>query len=211
MSDKQIVETASQIEMDEKERLAIKRAQIYTNNVKTAALSINDIHMNKTEIKTLADNLQKQVDEVLSGDVNNVESMLMTQAQTLNAIFHRMITKMAADDYYPSIEMYSNIALRAQNQCRQTLAVLGDLKRPQQKTVVQQQNLAINQQVNNSLQAVDAGVAKPANELLGVPYEPMDSRETIAPIKINSQLEAVEKICGSENRARKGEKQDERL
>src|SRR5690348_5431972 len=93
-------QAGSPAEIDEKERLAVKKAEVYTNNVKSAALSINDIHKNKIEITTLVKNLQKQVDDVLNGNVRNIESILLTQAQTLNVLFHQMITKMMNDSCY---------------------------------------------------------------------------------------------------------------
>ena len=108
---------------------------------------------------------------------------------------------MMGDDYHSSIELHSNIALKAQNQCRQTLAVLSDLKRPQQTTVVQQQNLAINQQVNNPALAKDSKeITKSANELLEVAHDTVDAGKTIAPITVDFQLETVEEVYGSQNR-----------
>ena len=201
MSNKKIeAQEEKSTEQVEAEKLAIKKAQIYTDSVTSAALSIGDIHKHKIDVPALVDHLQKQVDAVLNGDISQVESILMTQVQTLNALFHRMLTKMMSDSFHSSIEMYSNIALRAQNQCRQTLAVLSDLKRPQQTTVVRQQNLAINQQVNNSTQPEDQRrISKPANELLGVTSEPVDSGAQIAPITANFEMETVEEVHWGED------------
>lgn len=41
-------------------------------------------------------------------------------------------------------------ALKAQNQCRQTLAALAEIKNPRRTTLIGQQNNATNQQVNNA-------------------------------------------------------------
>ncbi|MGH8646968.1 MAG: hypothetical protein ACREX4_21935 [Gammaproteobacteria bacterium] len=41
------------------------------------------------------------------------------------------------------------LALKAQNQCRQTLAALAEIKNPRRTTFIGQQNNATNQQVNN--------------------------------------------------------------
>ena len=181
------------------QELAIKMSNVIIDSVKGAALSINGIYKQQMDVGVLVENLQKQVDEVLAGDLSRVEGMLIMQAQTLNVLFNRMTSKMMDSEFHSSVEMYSNVALRAQNQCRQTLAVLSDLKRPQQTTVVQQQNLAINQQVNNpALPQGSKEKTKSANELLEVAHGSVDGGTAITPIKADFQLEAVGKVYGGE-------------
>ena len=53
-------------------------------------------------------------------------------------------------EFLNGTEIYSNMAFNAQKQCRQTLLALHEVQHPRRTTFVNQQNNAINQQVNNN-------------------------------------------------------------
>jgi hypothetical protein len=93
----------------------------------------------------------------------------------------------------------ADIALRAQNQSRKTLAVLAEIKNPRRTTFIKQQNNAVNQQVNNAIKSKSEKIKKVANELLELKDEQrLDTRAAASSITDDSQVEAVE-ICRSED------------
>ena len=123
----------------------------------------------------------------------------MTQAHTLDCLFHKMTSKAARADYIPNIQIYFEIAMKAQKQCRQTLSALVDIKHPRRATFVKQQNNAINQQINNDSD-FENFQEKPANELLTeVKHETVDTRGTLKASRADKELAAVEKIHGSKD------------
>ena len=55
------------------------------------------------------------------------------------------------------LDLYARLTLKAQNQLRQTLATLADIRAPRRTTFIKQQNQAVNQQVLNSPVADQTG------------------------------------------------------
>jgi hypothetical protein len=77
---------------------------------------------------------------------------LYAQALALDAMFDRALAQMAGSDWAPQVQLFGALALKSQAQCRATLATLAQIKNSDQTTFIkqniQQQNNAINQQVN---------------------------------------------------------------
>lgn len=99
--------------------------------------------------------LEKQVQAVQSDDLSGCEAMLVTQAHTLDAIYNHLAKLAVNATEIKRIDMLLKSALRAQSQCRATLATISDMKIP---TVVyaNQANIASGpQQVNNVMQSKD--------------------------------------------------------
>lgn len=92
--------------------------------------------------------------EVIDGDMTHPETMLMTQAMSLEAVFNQCASLASLNldtrTGLPHAEALMRMALKAQAQCTQTLRVLGELKSPRSVAFIKQQNNAAgNQQVNN--------------------------------------------------------------
>ena len=99
---------------------------------------------------TVAD-LREQVKEVQAGDMGRVEAMLYGQAMTLQTIFTSLARKAVAQEYLKQFQVNLALALKAQAQCRATLAALAEIKNPRPVSFVQQANIAHGpQQVNNA-------------------------------------------------------------
>jgi len=183
-------------------------AKMYTNPICSSALTIDDLNSNKLDFATLARELEKKVNKIIDGDLCGIECMLMTQAITLNVIFNNLTRLITRAEYIPQLQVYSDIALKSQNQCRQTLAVLAELKNPKRTMFVKQQNLAINQQVNNETATINSektGALK--NELLSIEakkHETLDNRRAFTSINTNPEMETVE-ASRSENPRRKSD------
>lgn len=76
------------------------------------------------------------------------------------------------------LDLYARLALKAQNQQRQTLRTLAEIRNPRRATFIKQQNQAVNQQVVNSPVAAETGKIRDltATELLGLDDERVDFR-----------------------------------
>ena len=112
---------------------------------------------------TLLDELTKTGQQIGSGDLGPLEEMLLAQAKTLDALFHRYLHRMDSADYLPKAEAYARIAMKAQHQSRQTIVTLGELKHPKRATFIKQQNNAVNQQINQGGAQNDSSAEKPEN------------------------------------------------
>jgi hypothetical protein len=175
----------------------ISRSKIHTNCFASAAMALDSLHGRGSllDVPTVMDELIKSAKQVTGGDITEIEQMLMTQAKTLDYIFYDALNQLTHLDMINQIEVFSNIAFRAQTQCRKTLSVLAELKHPRRTTFIQQQNNAITQQVNNAVKSKPEpfeNSKKVANELISeVTHEKMDIRGTIGTGTINTPSEAL--------------------
>jgi predicted nucleotidyltransferase len=137
--------------------------------------------------------LDKQTEDLKKGNIDQLETILYTQAVTLNELFNRQLMLLSFADNSDDAQTYSKIALKAQNQCRNTLATLAEIKRPNRTIFVRQQNNVLNQQLNRT--KIELFEKNPANELLEKEnVERLDIRTEVPPVTINSSMEAMETI-----------------
>lgn len=97
--------------------------------------------------------LNQQVKDLQEGDSSQTESILFSQAVTLNAIFLEMARRAALNmnEHIHATEAYMRMALRAQNQVRLTLETINTIKNPP-VVIAKQANITSGpQQVNNML------------------------------------------------------------
>lgn len=191
----------SEIDIARKQK-AVERSKNYTNCVIASAVTIDTIYNDTLDIPTVAKELTDSAIGVIDGNTREIEMMLMTQAQTLNALFHRILAQIANIQMVNQFNAFADISLRAQNQSRKTLAVLAELKNPRRATFIKQQNNAVNQQVNNTPIPEDfKNTEKLANELVSeVAHEKMDIRGTINPIQGNAPTEALASLYRAKDR-----------
>lgn len=124
------------------------------------------------QITELIDELKKQSAAVHVDDLSRAESMLITQAHTLDSLFASMASRALTAGELNRMERYFRLALKSQSQARATLQTLADLKMPNRVAFIRQANIGNQVQVNN-------GHAPPRaqknqnepNELLGVEHE----------------------------------------
>lgn len=174
-----------------KKQQNVTQAEICSDSLINASLTVHCLNKYKADLATLCDNFRFQVDKIISGDVRRIETMFVTQTQTLDALFHTMLQRASNTSSLAQSQFCMNIALKAQKQCRQTLSALIEAKHPSPTTFIRQQNNAINQQVNNSVETKELKKQNIANELKEVTNEPVDSRTTITSVTVNSSVEAV--------------------
>jgi len=140
----------------------------------------------------------RQKTEALHGnDMNNMETLLMSQALALDTMFAALArrAKLTLDHHIDMGDKVLRLALKAQSQCRTTLETLANIKNPQPYI---QHNRAQYQQVNNGgIMPPETPPArenqKQTNELLDAPNDPerLDFSATQTPIKTDQTMETV--------------------
>ena len=205
---------AEQLAEDEKKKQrTIVESELCVESIFCSAFTIHTMCGKDTDFVILTKQLKQKIDKVNAGDIQGVECMLAAQAHTLDVVFNKMMIQARSASFIPQLQAYSEIALKAQNQCRQTLAVLAELKNPKRTMFVKQQNLAINQQVNNNAKPENSKkVEKTANELLieAKEHETLDIGGTVETIPANPKLETVATGWSKDARGQSNQ-QDERL
>ncbi len=190
---------------------AISQTKKRLCSVINSAFTINTLYNKTLDISTLLDELLESTKMIRNDNTNEIEMILIAQAKTLDALFHRLLTEMIDSEYTPNLQALGDIALRAQNQSRRTLATLADLKSPKRATFIKQQNNAINQQVNNNPEKSKIS-GNLANELISeVGYEKVDTVRTVEAISAGKKSEAMATLDRTKNVSRENPKQDECL
>lgn len=150
-------------------------------------------------VEALTKELAAQVQASLDGENERSESMLISQAHTLDELFH-VLTRRAllnfGGQYLDAGERYMRLALKAQSQARTTLETLASIKNP--PIYARQANIAHGpQQINNSAEASSHARKNESaqTQLSGSDYELLqDSRAPGYAGRTNSTLEALGEI-----------------
>jgi len=168
---------------------------------------INSLHQNtsfgennfgediKLDVKEMRQVMEGVVTKVNNGDLSSLEEMLTCQAYSLQTLFMTMASKASGTSNAEHIELLSKLALKAQNQCRTTIATLSEMKNPKRATFIKQMNQANQMQVNNSETENLNKNTNPANELLEQTHgERLDTRTTGETIGNDDAIKAVAEI-----------------
>lgn len=173
-----------------------KRARVTLSSYSSAAL-IADAYstLKSVSVNELQCQLLEQCKRVKGGDLGRAESMLISQAHSLDVIFTRLALDASANStsHLEAFQIYLKLALRAQSQCRATLETLAAIKNPP-LVIARQANIAHGpQQVNNEAGGSRAEqIKKPRTELLEHDDgERLDTRATAEAIGGDQALEAV--------------------
>ena len=151
---------------------------------------LTDLH----DVNALAKILSKQTADVVGGNMTRPESMLLSQAHTLDALFNSLVMKGLGQTHMPHYEAFMRLAFKAQSQCRSTLQTLSDIKNPSVVYAKQANITNGNQQINNGVPAPRTQEnIKYTNELLTeLPHATLDNGRTVETIPVNSELATVE-------------------
>jgi hypothetical protein len=102
------------------------------------------------DVGGLAEELVEQCGKAHGGDMQRLESMLVAQAHTLDALFNRLTQRAMAQNHLKQYETHLRLALKAQAQARATVEALAEIKNPRPVAFVRQANVGQNIQVNNA-------------------------------------------------------------
>ena len=170
--------------------------------------------ISELEIMDLKDNIRNSITLVQEGDLRGLESMLVSQAKSLQVMFVSLARKANVQEYLKQYGTYMNLALKAQSQSRATIQALVELKYPKQVIVTKQANINNgNQQVNNGIaESTHAGKNETEpNKLMDIENEAnqnhaqkqnikrLDSRTTSTPVPSHSSVEAVATVHRGKN------------
>lgn len=203
LKDQPIHDQIKKEQLEEKRK--ITNTEVYLHCRGHAAIALNKLHGGGLDTVAVMDRLSRSVDRVIDGNTNEIESMLITQAKSLEFMFYDALIKLP-NASMEHAEVFANIALRAQTGCRKTLMALTELKHPRRSTTfIKQQNNAITQQVNNGVKSEPHSIENDtnfSNELdAEVSYEikTMDSGTTSTTGSTNTPTEAVGALNRSKN------------
>ncbi|MBS1139227.1 MAG: hypothetical protein H6R13_680 [Proteobacteria bacterium] len=149
-----------------------------------------------SDLQSLVNELGNQIDKVKTNDLSRAESLLITQAHTLDAIFNELARRAAMNmgEYIKATDTYLRLAFKAQSQCRATLETLATIKNPP-VIFARQANISNGpQQVNNGAPHAPAREEKTIehNELLEAHHgQRLDTGTTGAAIGTDKELETV--------------------
>jgi hypothetical protein len=123
-----------------------------------------------SDLMETANALKDQVTKAKGGDLSDADRMLVTQAYTLDSLFHNLLRRglsNAGDGrYLDAATRYLTLAMKAQAQARCTWETLSKIHNPPSPTFIRQANVANGpQQVNNGTRTDAAPI--PPNELQG--------------------------------------------
>ncbi len=149
------------------------------------------------DLPSLIDRLRTQASAVNSGEMQQVEAMLMNQATALQSLFAKLIERGMSAELMNHFDTYLRLGLRAQSQCCRTLEALAEIKNPP-VVFAKTANIAHQQQVNNGVVAAESRpptVDNPPNKLLEcVPGERLDFGTTATTSGADPQLAALEQV-----------------
>ena len=147
------------------------------------------------------------IEEIKKGDLSKLEEMLYSQAVALNMLFANLSRKASIQTNVDVRTAIANLALKSQNQSRNTIQTLINLKQPSQTSFIKQQTNVANghQQINNGVgQSSPEKLLNEPIELLEVNHGKRLDRATKTKAKgVNSDLEALGAINRGKNPPRK--------
>lgn len=154
------------------------------NPAVVTALSYSKLMGLKENDSAMIKTLERLTKDVASGDLSQVESMLVAQMHLLNAIMLTTAEKLADAKYVQQYQIYGTIALKAQDLSRKTAITINNIKHPSPTTFIK--NTAQNQQVNFNQNS--------SNELLSeADNETVDTAGTTAPGGVDTSVETMDK------------------
>ncbi len=163
------------------------------------------------DTESTGNEIQRRIENVKSGDMSDIEAMLVAQTITLDAIFHEMAYRASLNmgEHLKATETYMRMALKSQAQSRCTIEALNEMKNPKSITITKQANISGQQIVNNGTMNTGSTHAenksKESNELLSeVKHETVDNRTTTSPKRANTASKAVGTINRRKNSKGKG-------
>ena len=138
------------------------------------------------------------IEEIKRGDLSKLEEMLYSQAVALNVMFTSLSRRANNQTNVDIKQVLTNLCLKSQNQSRNTIQTLINLKQPSQTAFIKQQTNVANghQQINNgAAQSSPEKLANVTNELLETQDgKRLDTREKAKTKGVNSQLETLGEI-----------------
>lgn len=194
--------------LDSKEVKAIKQQYVSDPTI-SAATTIGWLQDKKAgglaEGIEYIEGMRDAIARIKSGDMSDIESMLYSQAVTLQVAFQNYLTIAALNSSKPELfERYASVAARLQDQCRKTLQTLNEVKNPKRTAFIKK--LQLNQLRLDSAQ----GELQQIQQLEASDYAEVDTGIEAATTRVDPDLAALGIEHRSSNIKRKSKKQAKR-
>lgn len=171
----------------------------YILDAKTLSAFVVDGNTNSVssqiDLQFARDVIGQGMDEIKKGDLSKLEEMLYYQAGALNMMSSNLSRRVFVNTNIYIMAVLANLALKSQNQSRNTIQTLINLKQPDQTAFIKQQTNVANghQQINNGVaQSSLEKFANVTNELLEEKHgEWLDTGTNAEAERVNKGLEAV--------------------
>ena len=134
------------------ERFTARVATDGTANVALVAQYLPNLNDGTTP-QALAEVLHGQVKAITSGDLTQLEAMLLAQATALQAMFIDLASKARGQTNREWMQLHSTLALKCAAGSRQAIVALAELRAPRSVLFAKQANIAQQQVVNNGVAA----------------------------------------------------------
>ena len=138
-SEKPKADDTSPMTPDRKAKAALSAS---VNNASVIVMYQDNIMGKDVDINAVIEGLHDSCENVHTGDLKSIETMLVSQAKALQTIFTSLARKAHVQTHQKHYESFLGLALKAQAQSRATITALVDLKFPRQATYVKQANIA---------------------------------------------------------------------
>jgi hypothetical protein len=174
-----------------------------TANVVIAAAYLPGIHQDVSP-QTLAALLNDQVQAISSGDLSQLEKLLLSQAIALQSMFVDLASKAREQTTRDNLQVVTSLALKSAAASRQAITALADLRMPKSVMFAKQANVTSGpQQINNGViptagAARAEGFADRQNELLEAQHgQGLDTGTSGTPGRTDPVLAAVGAVDGA--------------
>lgn len=158
---------------------AMKTAEII-ERLKRPAAGVNVLTILQTQ-GAICLELVEKTKLLARGDLSSLESMLLLQAEVLNATFLKWLDEANKQILPEQAERCMNMAMRCQSQSRKALATLAEIKNPKRSTFIKQQ-----------LNQLHVDPQPQVKQLEPTTYAALDTGGTSTPIRINQAAAALE-------------------
>jgi hypothetical protein len=109
-----------------------------------AIASIMDSDDNVKVVNAAKDGVEETLSKVKSGNLEDLEAILVNQVYVLNGLFNQLVIQGQAGLTAPTVmrvlpnhpKTMLNVALKAQTQCRATVQTINELKNPKKTTLL---------------------------------------------------------------------------
>lgn len=163
-----------------------------------AIAGVMDSGDNTKAVNAAFDGVEETLSKVKSGNLEDLESILVNQVYVLNGLFNQLVIQGKASLSDPAVmrslpnhpKTMLNVALKAQTQCRATVQTINELKNPKKTTF-------IKNQLNNVKMELESRIEQLEDTEHG--SKKLDRGTEAKAISINRSVEALEVINGSKD------------
>ena len=164
-----------------------------------AIASIMDSGDNVKVVNAAKDGVEETLFKVKSGNLEDLEAILVNQVYVLNGLFNQLVMQGKASLTEPAVmrslpnhpKTMLNVALKAQTQCRATVQAINELKNPKKTTFIKNQLNNVKMELEERIEQLEETTEHGSKKL--------DGETEATAISIDSEMETLEVIDRSKD------------